>query len=147
MGSRIAPAPGVSPMLLPRAQFVARAGQGAGAAMKRTIEILFSNRCPYVKLAIFRVLAILGKSRPDQDIEVKLIHVESIADAVRRHFPGSPTIRVDGRDVDRHARIAAGFCLRGRAYRVDGRLEPVPPQTWIARALGIDDEQNRPGTP
>ena len=32
--------------------------------MKRTIEIRFSDRCPYVKLAIHRVLAILRRRHP-----------------------------------------------------------------------------------
>jgi hypothetical protein len=106
--------------------------------MKRTVEILFSDRCPYVKLAIQRVLAILRQRRPDQDVELKLVRVDSHADAMRRRFPGSPTIRVDGRDVGGDVLISC-FGLRGRAYSVDGRVEWAPPESWIARALGIDD--------
>jgi hypothetical protein len=110
--------------------------------MTRTVEILFSDRCPYVKLAIQRVLAILSRRRPDQDVELKLVHVESLADAMRRRFPGSPTIRVDGRDVGGDVLISC-FGLRGRAYAVDGRVEWAPPESWIARALGIDDGLTR----
>jgi hypothetical protein len=106
--------------------------------MKRTVEILFSDRCPYVKVAIQRVLTILRRRRPDEDVEVKLVQIESIADAMRRRFPGSPTVLVDGRDVGGDA-VIAGFGLNGRAYSVDGRVEWAPPESWIARALGIDE--------
>jgi hypothetical protein len=106
--------------------------------MKRTVEILFSDRCPYVKLAIQRVLAILSRRRPDQDVEVKLVYVESLADATRRRFPGSPTVRVDGRDVcaDGHP-MCFGLCRR--VYAVEGRFEWAPPESCIAQALGIDE--------
>ena len=106
--------------------------------MKRTVEILFSDRCPYVKLAIQRVLSILRRRSPDQDVELKLVHVGSLADAMRQRFVGSPTVRVDGHDVGGESLVPC-FDLRERAYAVDGRVERVPPESWIAQALGIED--------
>jgi hypothetical protein len=105
--------------------------------MKRTIEIRFSDRCPYVKLAIHRVLAILRRRHPSQEVELKLVHVDSLTEATRRRFPGSPTVLVDGRDVDGEGVGSASFGLVNRAYLVDGRFEPAPPESWIARALGV----------
>ena len=112
--------------------------------MKRTVEILFSDRCPYVKLAIQRVLATLSRRGPDHDVELKLVQVETLADAMRRRFPGSPTIRVGGHDVGDEG-VVSCFGLRGRAYAVDGRVEWAPPESWIARALGIDEGFSRMG--
>jgi hypothetical protein len=103
--------------------------------MKRTIEILFSDRCPYVKLAIQRVLGILSRHRPEEDVELKLVRVDSLADAMRRRFPGSPTVRVDGQDVGGDV-VVPSFGLVGRSYSVEGRVERVPPDSWIERALG-----------
>jgi hypothetical protein len=114
--------------------------------MKRTVEILFSDRCPYVKLAIQRVLTILRRRSPEHDVELRLVHVENLADAMRHRFPGSPTIRVDGHDVGGDL-VVSCFGLRGRAYAVDGRVEWAPPESWIARALGMDEGFSRRVTP
>jgi hypothetical protein len=103
--------------------------------MKHTVEILFSDRCPYVKLAIQRVLGILSRRGPDEDVELKLVRVDNLADAMRRRFPGSPTVRVDGQDVGGEV-VVPSFGLLGRSYTVEGRVERVPPDSWIERALG-----------
>jgi hypothetical protein len=94
--------------------------------MKRTVEILFSDSCPYVTLAIQRVLAILRRRGPEQDIEVRLVRVESLTEAMRRRLRASPVIRVDGRDIPSPLRSKSASC--------------VPPAEWIARALGLEPQ-------
>jgi hypothetical protein len=57
-------------------------------------------------------------------------------DAERLRFPGSPTIRVDGVDVDPVGATQMGTALTCRVYRrEDGRFSPVPSKEMIRRAL------------
>ena len=57
-------------------------------------------------------------------------------DAIAAHFPGSPTIRVDGTDLFPSAEPPSLNC---RVYRLaDGRFSPTPdPGELRARLLGV----------
>ena len=55
--------------------------------------------------------------------------------AAQWHFVGSPTILVEGRDIDPPP-PSAQFGLTCRAYRrEDGRISPLPPPELIRRGL------------
>jgi hypothetical protein len=57
-------------------------------------------------------------------------------DAERLGFPGSPTIRIDGVDIDPEGAEQMGTALTCRVYRLeDGRISPLPSQKMIRRAL------------
>ena len=66
-------------------------------------------------------------------VELREVGTTSEAQALR--FPGSPTIRVDGRDVD--ASGAEGRpALNCRIYYVaDGRVSPIPSREQLEEAL------------
>jgi hypothetical protein len=66
---------------------------------------------------------------------VTLRRVESPEDAERERFLGSPTVRVDGVDVDPGASEREDFGFECRLYRVDGETSPLPPEEWIRQAL------------
>ena len=68
---------------------------------------------------------------PDS-IEVREIETE--ADAKRESFPGSPTIRIDGADVQAPGENPIG--LSCRVYRrPDGGTGPLPEREELERAL------------
>lgn len=97
------------------------------------IELLYWEGCPShpeAKALLEQVLAELGR-----DDQIVMIDVKSDEDAERLHFPGSPTIRVDGRDID--AMGANGRpSLTCRIYhRPDGRVSPVPSREQMEAAL------------
>ena len=61
--------------------------------------------------------------------------VTSQEEAERLAFPGSPTIRVDGVDVDPSG-AAGRAMLACRIYRLpDGRISPVPSREQLEAAL------------
>jgi hypothetical protein len=69
------------------------------------------------------------------DVEVKVHEVKTDEDAAQLHFPGSPTIRIDGRDVD-PAGATARPSLTCRIYRLpDGRVSPIPSRRQLEEAL------------
>ena len=58
----------------------------------------------------------------DIDAQVEVIKVETEANAQRLQFIGSPTVRVDGLDVEPYVTFGAkDFGLRCRVYTEDGQ--------------------------
>jgi hypothetical protein len=97
------------------------------------IELLYWEGCPSypeAKALLEQVLVELGRSD-----EIVMTEVVSDEDAVRLRFPGSPTIRVDGHDVDRPG-ASARPALNCRIYHLpDGRVSPVPSREQLEAAL------------
>jgi hypothetical protein len=97
------------------------------------IELLFWQGCPShpeAKALLERVLTELGRDDP-----IVMTEVKSDEEAERLRFPGSPTIRVDGRDID--AMGANGRpSLTCRIYHLpNGRVSPVPSREQMEAAL------------
>jgi hypothetical protein len=61
--------------------------------------------------------------------------VETPEAAELERFLGSPTIRVDGRDIDRTAEARTDFGLKCRLYRHGDDLVRSPPEAWLRAAL------------
>ena len=59
--------------------------------------------------------------------------VERVAAELR--FLGSPTVRVDGRDVEPGAAARHEFVLSCRVYRTEQGLAGQPDEAWIREAL------------
>jgi len=77
---------------------------------------------------------------------VERIQVAGDLDAQRWNFPGSPTIRVDGQDLDPPGADQMGVALACRVYRLeDGRFSPVPSREMIRRGLLAAHREDRQG--
>jgi hypothetical protein len=97
------------------------------------IELLYFDGCPsYVEL-----LPRLRQLLDSEGIEVKvgLRRIETPEDAERERFLGSPTVRIDGEDVDPSAKDRDEFGLECRLYRTDVGLVRTPPESWIRAKL------------
>jgi hypothetical protein len=98
------------------------------------VEVLYVERCPCVPAALSlvqRMCAELGI-----DAEIRTILVTDQAAAERARFPGSPTVRVAGRDVEPGAEPLAEYTLECRLYRHEHRLAGYPPERWVCDAPG-----------
>jgi hypothetical protein len=71
------------------------------------IQVLMSPGCGHGVRALEIVADVVGQSAPEAEVETIL--VATLEDAARTSFPGSPTIRVDGNDID--ADVPAGVGL------------------------------------
>ncbi len=71
--------------------------------------------------------------------------VESVEDAERERFLGSPTLRVNGRDVDRSATQRSDYGLKCRLYHTESGIVAAPPNEWVLRALRSSSEGRGPG--
>jgi hypothetical protein len=99
------------------------------------VEILARRDCPARELAISLVdEAIFATGVPAR---VEMIDVVTEDQARRRRFLGSPTVRVDGRDVDPWAEGRSDYSLATRLYRTERGLAGGPDEGWIRAALLI----------
>lgn len=99
------------------------------------IELLWFEGCPNHEAAealLLDVLAAQGVAAT-----VRRIEVPDEATGNRVRFPGSRTIRIDGRDVD--AEFDPATCIdctpRCRVYATSSGLRGVPERSWIERAV------------
>jgi peroxiredoxin len=95
------------------------------------VELLYIRDCPGYEHALVRLQEVLRNEEIEADIMVRRVRTSEEAEALR--FPGSPTIRIDGRDIDAVPADVVGLCCR--AYReAGGSLSPVPPREMIEAA-------------
>jgi hypothetical protein len=97
------------------------------------IEILYFAGCPNVELAAERASEAIRIAGVPAN--VALVEIKDAETALARRFLGSPSVRVDGIDVEPAARERDDFAIQCRVYAFDGRLEGAPPAAWIATTL------------
>jgi hypothetical protein len=98
-----------------------------------TVELLYFDGCPNHE-ALMPHLEQLLRSAPTAT-RIALRKVPDDAAAQRERFLGSPTVRVDGRDVESGAEAREDFGLKCRLYRTPGGLRGAPLDEWILDAL------------
>jgi hypothetical protein len=97
------------------------------------IDFLFWRGCPSHPEARELLDEVLAARGIDADIVEREVFSEE--EARELAFPGSPTIRVDGRDVD-PAGSTSRPALTCRIYHLpDGRVSPVPSRGQLEEAL------------
>jgi len=67
--------------------------------------------------------------------EIRLVEVTDPEAAVELRFLGSPTVRVDGVDVEPGAAERRDFALSCRIYRSERGLAEQPQESWVREAL------------
>ena len=111
-----------------------RNGRTVGGMTQPRVELLFWDGCPSHPKALEDLRAAMAELGLDPDtVLVREVDTDQRAD--RERFVGSPTIRVDGDDVDppRDGEPAGLTC---RVYRLrDGRISPTPDPATIRAAL------------
>lgn len=97
------------------------------------IEVLHWEGCPSTPEALDLLGTVLAEHGIADEVEVHEVTTQAEAEALR--FPGSPTIRIDGRDID-PAGADARPSLTCRIYHMpDGRVSPVPTREQLEEAL------------
>ncbi len=100
------------------------------------IEVLYFDGCATWRAAVSDLQDVLSELGLKE--EVRLVRVESREEAERLSFLGSPTVRVNGKDVE--SSIASeGFGMECRLYWVDGKPTGSPPKQWIKDAISAAD--------
>lgn len=93
------------------------------------VDILQCDACPHVGPTVERVKQVAA--RLGVEIDIHVVSITSHESALAERFPGSPTVRVEGIDIDPSASTRSDFGLSCRVYGRDG----IPPESMIAAAL------------
>ena len=97
------------------------------------VELYFWDGCPSYPEAEALLVDVLQERGIDAPIERREVLTQEEAEQLA--FPGSPTIRIDGRDVD-PVGASARPALTCRIYRLpDGRISPIPARETLEAAL------------
>lgn len=97
-----------------------------------TIEVLVVSGCPGTELAIARVRE--AADALGIETNLRFVIVENEEQARTHGFVGSPTVRVEGVDVEEGiANRPLGLACR--LYRSNDVVERAPPLAWIHAAL------------
>jgi hypothetical protein len=117
------------------------------AAPARSAELLYFDGCPNYEALLPRLRALLEEVGSGSTLELR--RIESEEEAQRLRFLGSPTVRVDGRDVEPDASARQDFGLKCRLYRTAEGIVGAPSDGLIRAALsGKDaDESGQPPNP
>jgi hypothetical protein len=97
------------------------------------VELLYFDGCPNyegLRPRVERLLAELGRVE-----QLELVRIGTLEEADAQRFLGSPTVRVDGRDVEPGAGERTDFGLQCRIYRSSDGLRPTPSDELIAAAF------------
>jgi hypothetical protein len=94
------------------------------------VEFLYFPRCPTHKQALANLKSALQDS--NLEVDLQLISVASEAQAEKVGFQGSPSIRINGKDLDGRDDEYSYAC---RIYRIDGRITAVPTEEFIRERL------------
>lgn len=94
------------------------------------IEVLYFAGCPNHESTVELVREVVREL--ELDATVREVSVETVETALRLRFLGSPSVRVNGRDIEPAARERSDFGLCCRIYGSAG----VPPKALLVEALG-----------
>jgi hypothetical protein len=97
------------------------------------VEVLTVAGCPNRDAAIALVHRVCAELGGNADIRLIDIPDRQAAEAAR--FLGSPTIRVDGRDVEPDADRCVEYLCDCRLYRGEYSLRGLPEEAWVRQAL------------
>jgi hypothetical protein len=109
------------------------------------VEFLWWRECPSWERALAELREEMTAAGLDPaSVEVREIDTDAAAE--REEFVGSPTIRVDGRDVQPPDGEPVGLTCRVYRRR-DGRVSPLPDRADVSDALaGAMTERGAKGT-
>lgn len=97
------------------------------------LELLYVDGCPGHEALRAGVRALLTRLGVDAPLQER--RVETDTDAQRERFLGSPTLRVNGVDVDPDAAERTDYGLKCRLYRTGDGLAAAPLDDWVLAAL------------
>ena len=97
------------------------------------IELLYFEGCPSHLPAMEMLQEILDSLRREEQIHQIEVRTQAEAEAIR--FVGSPSIRINGSDIEAWARTARAFGLSCRTYLDDAQHSGVPSRALLRRAI------------
>jgi len=103
------------------------------------VEFLYWRDCPSWEIVLERLRNVLRDIESEfsgkVSFKILLREVKTDEDAENLKFPGSPTIRVFGKDIDPEGEKQNIVGLTCRVYEVDGKITPTPSESFIKERI------------
>lgn len=103
-----------------------------------TIEILYFDGCP----GYAAVVPAVHRIARSEGARVEQFAIAGAEQAEQARFLGSPTVRIDGIDVDASAVERTDYGLKCRLYVTPEGRQHTPPEAWIRAALRRSRERS-----
>ncbi len=97
------------------------------------IELLYFDSCHMYRETKKILEEILREKNMEQKIE--MIRVNSDEEAKLLKFLGSPTVRINGKDIDPMAEGMKDFGMKCRIYMINGKIYEGPTKELIMKAM------------
>ncbi len=97
------------------------------------VEILYFDGCPNHEAARALIERVAAELQVEPEID--LVEVPDADAAAQLRFLGSPTVRVNGHDVEPGAEERGDFVFSCRIYRSERGLSGQPEAGWVRKAL------------
>ena len=97
------------------------------------IEVLYVQDCPHYPATLALVERVRAELGIDAELRPTLILDQAAAE--QAGFPGSPTVRVDGQDVEPGSEPVTEYVVGCRLYRLEHRFAGQPEERWFREAL------------
>ena len=110
-----------------------RSDRHPAGSRRPLVEVLITPDCPHRDAALALVQQVCEPLGGRADIQVIQVPDQLAAEQLR--FPGSPTIRVDGRDIEPGAEWSVEVVHACRLYRGAHSLQGLPEEAWLRQAL------------
>lgn len=107
------------------------------------IELLYTDACPNAAHYLPRLRELIVAAGMTEAVQVRMI--DDPEQAERERFLGSPTVRVDGRDVEPAAAHRRDYGLSCRLYVGPNGVSGTPPDDWVLALLGTERNDDRLG--
>ena len=97
------------------------------------VELLYFDGCPSYEALLPVLRGLLAGEGVEGEIELR--RVETADDAERERFLGSPSIRINGSDIEPQADDRHDYGMKCRLYRNPDGLTGIPSEKWLVGAL------------
>jgi hypothetical protein len=97
------------------------------------VELLYVAECPHYRATLGTIERLLEDRAGGA--ELRVVEIRELESAERLRFLGSPTVRVDGEDVEPGAKERTEYTIACRVYRTDEGVAGEPDERWIRAAL------------
>jgi len=99
------------------------------------VELLYIRDCPNHLPTVEAVKDVLRES--GLPLHIAQVEINNADQAAALSFPGSPTVRVDGKDVEPGLPGLTHFGGSCRSYVVNGMRQGFPDREWIREAIRL----------
>lgn len=93
------------------------------------IEFLYFDGCPNHERALTNLKEVLSDAGIKDDIQI--INIQQPEDVTNQHFLGSPSIRINGKDLEITENESTEYSMRCRRYKNGNVMEGFPSKELI----------------